>query len=436
MAFSPNLPSHARSGLLLAAALVSMTLSACNAALWMEDGIPSHGTNSSTTIINGHVQMVVAWGESGDGYRLEWTGDGMPGVASGDADFEFLSDGDLMLAQYHGGARVAEVRLASEDGQVTRQFERDGVPVPYQPEGVVWMAEAVPTVIAQMGLGASTRVPRLYADGGLDAVLDDIALRETDMARTKYYEFVVESSDFSSAEVARSVQHASSRIDSDAHLAGVLEDAVDARPGDPVLVDGVLSASVSIDSDAHLAGLLEDIADLGGFGGETAPAFLAALSEVQSDAHAADVCEELVGEAGLAPATVALLLSRIGPQIDSDAHLADVLEELPRARLSDADVRRAFVEALATVQSDAHAADVLEEFVHTGDPAILADLIDAAAAGIGSDAHLADVLEEVPASALGEGRVRAAMRAAIDTIGSDAHRRSVLRSFPDDALSD
>lgn len=458
----------------LLSALLSVALGACNVSVWMEDGIPKNGINSSSTSLNGNVQKVVAWGDDGDGYRFEWKGQGHPGVAEGDADFELFGDGgngELLLEKYSSGDKTAQLQIVWAEGTPTRTFELGGVITPYEPIGAAWLAQAVPTTIRYMGLGASTRVPRLHAAGGVDAVLEDIALFESDVARTEYYGFIVESAAFSSAEVAVCVQRAATQIDSDAHLEDVLEEAIEARPGDAVILDGVLVAAASIDSDAHLTDLLETVVEEGGARGaqltavlqlaassidsdahladlletvvdrgelqdDSLPAFLAAMESVNSDAHAADVLEELLESSAVSSETLARVLTVLGPQIASDAHLADLLDELPRARLGDPAVRQAFLAALATVESDAHMSDVLEDYLDTGDPAVLADLIDAAASGISSDAHLADVLEDVPPSALSDARVREAMRKAVASIGSEPHRNSVLSRFPDGALSD
>ena len=49
----------------------------------------------------------------------------------------------------------------------------------------------------------------------------------------------------------------------------------------------------------------------------------------------------------LSPDGLAMILSQVGSQIGSDAHLADLLEDVPRERLTDMGVRRAFLGALS-----------------------------------------------------------------------------------------
>ncbi len=465
------LPGRLSLGLLASACLLACSVSFDGGGSYSGDGVPYNGSTSSISHWNGTVKLEMSWGQDGHGFRYEWNGQAMPSLTADEADFVVPEGGRLLLAEYQGDEKLGGVILENVDGVLIRDFELDGVPLEYGPEGAEWLGEAIQSAIAYMGLGASSRVPRLHGEGGLAAVLSDIEQRQTDSARSRYYEFVAESSVFSSEEIATAVEHAGPRVHSDAHLADVLEDAAEARPGDTVVMRGILEAAPNIDSDAHLtdlletlveeggargeeltrilelaadlidsdahlADLLEEVAVRGGLEGVTTAAFIRALGAVRSDAHAADILEDLVASSGVSSELLTSLLSRTALQIASDAHLADVLKDVPLARLKEAGVRMAFLEAVQSIASDAHAADVLEDLMSTSDHAALADFVRAAGDGIASDAHLADVLEDVNPSTLEFADVRRAMRDALQKIDSKAHRKSVLRRFPKGALDD
>lgn len=380
--------------------LFSLAASACRTHLVLGDGIPRNGTTSMVTIENGITHQVLAFGQDGMGYRFEWDGSEQPGVSADDRDFDPLPDGKLVLIGYDDGEETGRLEVTAHAGEQARRFWLLGEEHPFDPEGAGWLARALPMLIDHAGLGAASRVPRLYAAGGMDAVLADTDRRQTDMARSEYYEFMVES-ELPSADVAHAVRHAGPRVESDPHLSDVLEAALEARPGDAAVLAGVLAAAQTIASDPHLADVLETV-----------------LAQGHAEGAVSSAVLELAAR-----------------EIQSDPHLADLLEGVPVQQLSVSGVRRAFIAAVARVESDPHAADVLEGALRQcTDPAVVAELVAAAAAGIASDPHLADTLGEVRAQTLSDASVRAAMRAALATIQSRPHRDDVLERLPQGAL--
>ena len=452
-----------------AVALACSLLVGCGSYSFLGDSRPYTGTMSSTTVHNGQVHRIVAWGEDGHGYRFEWKGDSAPELSADDREILPLDEGELIFAEYEGAddLRRVELRAGSDPAYIV-----DGGARAYQPDGARWVAEVIPVLIDRLGFGAETRVPRILESSRVGGVLADIERRRSDLAMSAYYEVLLESPQLTAGEVTRVVEHAAKRMDSDAHLSDLLEDALEARSGDQPVMLAVIEASRSLDSDAHLsdvletavdegraegavlvalldvardelqsdahlADLLEEVADSADLSGPILTPYLAALSNIDSDAHASDILEELVSDKGLADGEVARVLFEAVPEIRSDAHLADVLEEVQPGRLEDPAVLAAFVGAVDGISSDAHAADVLEDQLGSArEPRVVAALLHAAADGIASDAHVADVLENCRASSVQDPSVADALRAAYDTINSRAHREDVRERFPDVTFDD
>lgn len=450
-------------GLVLSCALFT----ACggfNLSMVVGDGIPHDGSFSTTSHENGHVHRMMAWGRDGDGYRIEMDGTELPQLTADDADFVLTGGGEVVLAEYVSDEEWRRLELRHGPAGEERLFFVEGAPAPYDAEAVAWLAATVPVMIDHLGVGASSRVPRLMAEGGLDAVLADVERRETDGARERYYEAALAQPGLESADLDRVLRHAAEHVASDAHLADLLEEAVEDHPRDPLILAAVLDAAPLVESDAHLADVLETCLEDGAVRGETLSrvlsvaareiqsdahladlledvvrdgdlrgagggAFVQAMAQVQSDAHAADVLEDLLERDGLEDAVLADILRRAGPRIESDAHLADVLEELPAHRLTEAGVRGAWLKCLATVDSDAHAADLLEDQLAAAEaPDVVADLVSATVREVRSDAHASDVLLELRRSALQDPRVVAALREAHARMGS-SYRRELEERF-------
>jgi len=376
------------------AALACCLFVGCGSYSFLGDSRPYTGSMSNTTTHNGEVHRIVAWGDGGHGYRFEWKGSSAPELSADDTQILPLDEGEFIVAEYEGSDDLRRVELRPD---AARAYFVDGVEQAYEPEGARWVAEVIPVLIDRLGFGASSRVPRILESDGVDGVLADIDKRSSDMARSEYYEVLLASPQLVVGEVTRVIEHASERVD----------------------------------SDAHLADLLEEVADSAELSGPVMTPYLEALASIDSDAHASDILEELVSDKTLADGEVARVLSEAVPRVSSDAHLSDILEEVHPDRLTDPTLRAAFVDALDGISSDAHAADVLEGQLDSArSPQVVASLLQAAAHGISSDAHMADVLEHCPASSVKDPSVADALRSAYATIASSSHREDVRERFP------
>ena len=230
------------------------------------------------------------------------------------------------------------------------------------------LAELLPEVVRQTGLGASERVERLHAQGGVRAVLDEVDRIESDSVRVTYILCLLEVDGLSEDDVNAAMRHAALRIESDwgkaEYVVAVLE-----LPSDPGRVAAVLEVAGTIESDAYMAEALVEILD------------------------AQDVTVQ----------TRAAALTLAGERIGSDAYLAEVLCEVSPAALREPEVGAALLEAALEIGSDAYQAEVLIEWLEHGRATAEQQLLvlKAAREGIDSDAYLAEVLSAMPPDQLG-----------------------------------
>jgi beta-lactamase regulating signal transducer with metallopeptidase domain len=130
-------------------------------------------------------------------------------------------------------------------GAITRSYVVDGAPRAAE-EGSRWLGEAIRWSVLRMGYGLRNRIDYLIKDGGVDAVLAEVASLNSDASRRIYYTALLgRSPKPGRAEVDRVLRDASSKIRSDSDLRVVTEKAIEAGASP----DAVRAALAMIRSD-------------------------------------------------------------------------------------------------------------------------------------------------------------------------------------------
>ena len=252
--------------------------------------------------------------------------------------------------------RRIEIR-ADDGGRMTRKFTVDGVERPWDDEGRRWLATVLVALERRTAFTADTRVPALYKEGGVDAVLREIALLSGDHARRRYFEALFETKpSLSESETRRALE-----------IAG------------------------GMDSDFEVAQTLISIAKTGKIGGGST-AYLQAVRNIESDFETRRVLTALLKTT--TPDTEAMtLLLNVADNIESDFELAQLLVEVSDRGLASAATRDAYFKAVGTIESDFERRRVLSSILKRADNSeeVQKALLQASS-GIGSDFELASFL--------------------------------------------
>ena len=310
-----------------------------------------------------------------------------------DTDVKSISPGGHLRIREGGvfSSRTVEFR-ADASGALERRYWVGSSEKPFEPEGREWLARALPRFIRQTGLGAAGRVARILRNGGVEAVLAEIALIEGSWARRIYYGELLKSdtlderaielilgrvgadleSDFELAtlligsadrllinETARKAYFNAARtIGSDFEMRRVYSSALEKGPVSADVLAGILDASVAIEGDFEAASLLIQIARLQALDPHTAPLFFKVLAGVASDFEHRRVLGELVSGGAATPETVAGALDS-ALEIASDFEQASLLLALLK-HYSIEGVRAPFFRAVDTIDSPFERGRVLQ----------------------------------------------------------------------------
>ena len=284
---------------------------------------------------------------------------------------------------------------ADSSGRIERRFWIGSSERPFEPEGRRWLSDALPRVIRQTGIGASSRVARFLKAGGPSAVLAEISIIEGSWAKRLYFGELLKAASLDASTRARVLSQAGREIDSDFELATLLIASADQLVADDTSRKAYLDAARSISSDFELRRVLSS----------------ALKTRVASN-----------------PGLLANLLET-SESIGSDFEEATLLIDVVNAESIDGAARAPFFKALGTVESDFEHRRVLSALGKRGnltDESVRAMLESSIA--IGSDFEQATLLTEIGDERQMSGATLDAFFRAVGNIGSSFERSRVLQA--------
>jgi hypothetical protein len=302
--------------------------------------------------------------------------------------------GSFMLTESDAlTTRRIEIRPDGSGG-MTRKFTVDGVERPWDDEGRRWLSTVLVALERRTAFTADTRVPALYKEGGVDAVLGEIARLSGDHARRRYFEALFEATpSLSEGETRRALE-----------IAG------------------------QMDSDFEVAQTLIAIAKTGKVGGGSA-AYLQAVRNIESDFETRRVLTALL-KATTPDAEAMTLLLGVADNIESDFELAQLLVEVSSRGLATSTTRDAYFKAVSTIESDFERRRVLSSILKRSENSteVQTHLLQAAS-GIESDFELASFLVSFAAKypEMNAG-IRESFMKAADSIDSEHEYGRVMQS--------
>lgn len=357
---------------------ISVAADHSGASIHIESGDGPFGAN-----------MTASFNEAGRKLVLKTSGQ----VRFNDAedDVAAISDGgSFAIVETRDGVKHA-LSLASEDGQITRDYRVDGASRVYDAAAKQWLAQTLPDVFRRTGLDAEARAKRIHARTGLDGLLAETALITSDYARADYIAAAFVLDRPSGAQLERVIGLARA-IESDYELRRALSLVLEGAVLDDPARLAILLAANDIGSDYERAELLIDAAARMSFDGAALQAWQKAAGGIGSDYERRRVLESLLDQHATKPAHARIAIS-MAADIDSDYEKRMLLEKAVDAGLGPTITRSEYTRVAATIGSDYERREALLKLIEDGDvdAALALDVLNAAR-GIGSDYEAKEVL--------------------------------------------
>ena len=336
-------------------------------------------------------------------WEVHWTGRDCAVDLRAEGKIDFSDNLDDVRAITPGGWLDVSVRRGDhlrrlvvrprDDGSLDRRLTMDGAPQPWDEAARQWLGGLLRDVDRRTAFAVDTRLPRLLAQGGPNAVLDEVGRMTGDYARGVYLQRLMMAAPLDRAQVRRVIGVAGSEMKSDYEIAQVLTTVAN-RYGLP---------------DA-----------------ETRKAFLDAVNVIHSDYEHNRTLHALLDRSQPSEAEAGAILASAST-LRSDYELSRTLVDLVSRRLVTPPLFDTYLADAARLQSDYERSRSLRALAGGGrlSDAQVAKVI-AAAAGIQSDYEKANVLTTVAGEYDLEGDLRSAYERAARSIQSDYERGRTL----------
>ena len=404
------------------AAPAAPALADTNRFCWASDNTSSQSMHNSE---NGHR----SWRVSADGPNcsVDLRADGKIEFNDDFTDVAGISDGGWFRLSVENGndRRELEIRPGA-GGKLERTWKVNGTERPWDAAAQAWFADFLIALDRRTAVGIDQRFPRIYAKGGVPAVMAETGLLTGDYARDQYYTRLLGKAKLNDPQLRELLDQATA-LQSDYYRGRLLQGVASQSLSDPAVRKAYLTLVTGIGSDYTKEQSLDALMQKGKLSSDETALVLDAGGQIGSDYNRSQVLQRLIQGGTLTDAEKARVAELAGA-MESDYQVAQVLSALANSGPLTGAERQAFLKAVGGIQSDHSAMEVLQTLLKTGAPSPAdANLILQAVGRMNSDYQEMQVLtmltnEQSLQSAQLLGVVEAARR-----IGSDYDKGQVLR---------
>ena len=198
------------------------------------------------------------WSNLVSGLRVELRGE--IEFTDDDRDVQRISsDGHLRIEERSPAGRHELAVEPGRDGSLRYTYYRDGKRTDFDQTARAWLAERLPEIIRESGIGAEARVARILNQRGANGVLEEISRIRSSSSATVYCIELVRQGHPSTAELERLARQASDGIGSSGDRARFLIAAAEYYLDDRAAATSYFEAAGSIASSGDHARVLLNV---------------------------------------------------------------------------------------------------------------------------------------------------------------------------------
>ena len=342
-------------------------------------------------------------------------------------DVAAMGEGAYLTLHDRHWFTVRSVEIRGERGGLTRKFWVSGVEQPWDPGGRNYLADRLPSLVRRAGFAVEARTRRILDRAGVDGVLDEINLLESDYVRRRYYQELLKTARPDGPTAIRVVSSAGDTIRSDYELRLTLASAAPLVAKDAEAVRAYVDAAASMSSDFEHRQALEALAETDGLTAAAIEPMARAAARIGSDFEKRQMLSRLLA---LPEGAGDIAVLDAAETIGSDFECATLLIAFVGSQALEGPAIPAFFKAAGTLGSDYERGRVLKAVAKSKPlaAAVVDGLLDSVR-GMQSDYEQAEVLLSVLRSQRVETTVRPAFLAAADRIHSEYEQTRVLAAL-------
>lgn len=310
-------------------------------------------------------------------------------VTDDDRDIKSMSgDGYLEITKTTFGSKRT-LKITSEGNTLKREYFEGRTSVNYEPEGRKWLSEILPEVVRTTTIAAESRVNRFYQRGGVQAVLTEIGVIESDYIKAHYAGLLMKLPVLPK-DYAMIVSKVSAGLNSDHYLSEFLDKNLSKFMQNKEAVEAVFVATNKMGSDHYKTQVIKEALTFQPASLESVKVILASASKMGSDHYKTEVLTSLMRQPDLTDPVMAEIVNT-SRSINSDHYRTVVLTKALERKLSSSSYQLV-VESVKGIQSDHYITQVIKSMMdNTIDSQVLTSLLNITSS-IESDHYRTEVL--------------------------------------------
>jgi SOS response regulatory protein OraA/RecX len=365
--------------------------------LMSPSAICQQASNNSTTIINSNGTTRWRTSTGLTDFNIEMRG--QIDVTDDDKDIKSISDdGYLEINKTVFGSKRTLMIESQGGGKMKKEYYENRTKMPWEPNGKAWMSEILPEIVRNTGIGAESRVNRIFKKGGVAAVLDEIKNIDSDHVKSLYANLLmkqpVQVKDYASIantlaeevdsdhylstflqsniskfmatkEATTALFNATKKLDSDHYKTVVIKDALDSSPASLENVKIIMQATSDIDSDHYITEVLTALLNQSNLTDPVIAEMIAATNTIESDHYKTVVLTKALDKKGLSNASYQKVIESV-KDIESDHYITQVINHLLTNKLTD-DQLKLVLDISKSIESAHYRSEVLRSLLSRQD---------------------------------------------------------------------
>ena len=241
-------------------------------------------------------------------------------------DVRSVSDGGFLAIQADGLFSSRRIEIRAAGGALYRTYYVNDVEQPWSDDARRWFAEHLPFLVRRSGVAANERVQQIAKAHGVDAVLAEIKLLESDAVRGRYFRALLETLGVNPAEVEAALMLAATIVDSSMELGSILRTAVTAGYYDS---NSFFYAAHRLSSSAEKSDLLVGLLEKGRLSRARQVDFLSVAATIESNSECAGVLDAFLTRYPIAEEPVRAAFLAALDTVDSRVEQEHLRQKLP-----------------------------------------------------------------------------------------------------------
>jgi len=351
-------------------------------------------------------------------------------ISDDDKDVKSMSpDGYLEITKTAFGSRRTLV-ISPQGSGLKREYYEGRTSMPWEPEGRKWLAEIMPELLRTTTIAAESRVNRFYKQGGVNGVLNEINLMESDYVIQHYADILMGISSVPQKDYATIINRVTGKLESDYYVSEFLDHNLDKFLQNKQATDAVFGACANMESDHYKTQVIKAALRAQPISTESVRLILQASDRMDSDHYKTEVLTTLLKQPNLTDPIVAEMINSTR-NMDSDHYRTIIIQKaLAQKNLSAASYTKV-LESVKNFDSDHYKTQVLTELLSNKLPTEQIFNLVALSSSIDSDHYLTIVFQQVLKNQELSDEAFKSLMERVGNVDSDHYGSVILKSALD-----